>query len=375
VVIGAVTPREAAGAIDLDVMLFLFGVFVIGRAAEMSGELQRLAYVLFRHARSADHVVLLVLFGLGGASALLMNDTLAIVGTPVVIALARAHGMPERVLLLALAFAVTIGSVPSPIGNPQNLLVGVSDEIANPFATFADGLLVPTFVNLGATYGLLRLTERDAFHGRVLTHEPVTVIDAELARVVRVALVVFGGLIAARLALVALEVGPELRLTAIALVPAGLALAASPRRVEVVRGIDWPTLAFFAGLFVLVEGVARAGIAQQAFDRLGDGVSRPSVVLWAGAALSQVVSNVPFVALALPVLQEAHPSTEVLLALAAGSTVAGNFTILGAASNVIIVENAERRFGVSISFWAFMRLGAPLAVLNLVVYQAYFALI
>jgi Na+/H+ antiporter NhaD/arsenite permease-like protein len=369
------TPAEALRGIDFDVMFFLFGVFVMAQAAEMSGELEALSFRLFRRARTAGQLILLILFGLGGASALLMNDTLAIAGTPVVIALARTHGMPERVPLLALAFAVTIGSVPSPIGNPQNLIVALRGGLDNPFYAFAAYLLVPTLLNLGVAYFALRLFERDAFHSTALTHTEAVAHDPALARIARAALALFVALIVARLVLVAAGTNFDLRLTYIALAPAGLVLIASRRRWAVGKGIDWATLAFFAALFIVVEGMSQSGLTTDAIDVLGDHVEDAGVMLWLGAALSQLVSNVPLVAIALPVVTSATGSDETVLALAAGATVAGNFTILAAASNVIIFDNAERRFGVTVSLWQFMRIGVPLTIANLAVHQAFFLLL
>lgn len=122
-VTGQISPLNALKAINVDVMFFLFGMFIIGEALEKSGYLGFLSNKLFRHAKTLDTLVILVLFGAGLLAALLMNDTLAIIGTPVAIALSRRAKVPTRILLLALAFAVTTGSVMSPIGNPQNLLV------------------------------------------------------------------------------------------------------------------------------------------------------------------------------------------------------------------------------------------------------------
>ena len=135
-VTGQIGPREALGAIDPDIMLFLFGMFVVGQALEESGYLFHLSYLAFRRAGSADGLILSILFGFGIASAFLMNDTLAVIGTPLVLLLAKQHRMSPKVLLLALAFAVTIGSVVSPIGNPQNLLVAIHGRMPNPFVEF-----------------------------------------------------------------------------------------------------------------------------------------------------------------------------------------------------------------------------------------------
>ncbi|NMA88409.1 MAG: anion transporter, partial [Methanoculleus bourgensis] len=123
---GEITPEEALAAIDVDVMLFLFGMFVVGEALAESGYLYHLASRLFSRAESVRHLVFLILVGAGALSALLMNDTLAVVGTPLMLYFARRHGISPKLLLLALAFAVTTGSVASPIGNPQNLLIALS---------------------------------------------------------------------------------------------------------------------------------------------------------------------------------------------------------------------------------------------------------
>ena len=112
---GQISPIDAAKSINLDVILFLFGMFVVGEALEESGYLSHLSYKVFKRVGSESKLILAILFVVGIASAFLMNDTLAIIGTPVMLLLAKKHGMNSKVLLLALAFAVTIGSVMSPI--------------------------------------------------------------------------------------------------------------------------------------------------------------------------------------------------------------------------------------------------------------------
>jgi len=84
--------------------------------------------------------------------------------------------------------------------------------------------------------------------------------------------------------------------------------------------------------------------------------------------LSQLISNVPFVALYLPLLLQAGASVKGMMALAAGSTIAGNFSILGAASNVIIIQNAEKNSAETLTFMDFMKVGVPLTIINVAVY-------
>ncbi len=107
--------------------------------------------------RSSDALVLAVLFGCGAASALLMNDTLAIAATPLMVRLAIEHRLDAKLLLLVLAFAITTGNVMSPIGNLQNLLIATHGFVDHPFFTYLSALAPPTFLSLLLAYGILSL--------------------------------------------------------------------------------------------------------------------------------------------------------------------------------------------------------------------------
>lgn len=367
-VTGQIRPTAALKAINADVMLFLFGMFVVGQAIEESGYLSRLSYRLFRRARSVDALTALVLGGMGLASALLMNDTVAVIGTPVVVLLARRHGIHAKVLLLALAFAVTTGSVLSPIGNPQNLLVAVQGRLHNPFVLFLRYLAAPTLVNLALAFGALKLFYGEHFHGEALNHELEPVADPALARLARVSLGLIVVLIAVKVGTVLAGFGQGFRLTWIALAGAAPILLFSPRRLEIARRIDWHTLVFFAAMFVLMESVWDSGFFQDLMTRAAVDLRNEGVVLALSVLVSQAISNVPLVALYMPLMMHAGGATGPLMALAAGSTIAGNLTILGAASNVIIVQKAERRYGETLSFLEFFRIGLPLTVAQTLVY-------
>jgi len=358
-----ISPLEALEAINPDVMLFLFGMFVVGEALEESGYLSHLSHRLFGRARSLDRLVLLILFGMGTLSALLMNDTLAIVGTPVVLALATKFRANHKVLLLALAFAVTIGSVMSPIGNPQNLLVAMNGDMDNPFVTFLRYLFLPTMICLFLAYLLLRWNYRADFQSRSPAWREESISDPKLAFLCRMSLALLVVLVLAKIATVFAGLDIDFRLTYIALACALPILLFSPRRLALVRGIDWPTLVFFAAMFVLMESVWNSDVLQRALDSVLPHMSSLGIILVVSIALSQFISNVPLVALYLPMLMEVGVSARQLMALAAGSTIAGNLSILGAASNVIIIQNAEARGEQALTFWDFVRVGLPLTVL------------
>ncbi|HEX9627989.1 MAG TPA: SLC13 family permease [Acidiferrobacterales bacterium] len=368
--LGEIDAGTALRAIDVDVMLFLSGMFIVGEALVASGYLYALAYRLFARIGSADALVLAVLLVGGLSSALLMNDTLAIVGTPLALRLAREHDLPPRLMLLALAFAVTTGSVMSPIGNPQNLLIAVHGGLPAPFLTFFAHLALPTLIGLGLAYGVLRWMFRREFHARRLTHAPVTVKDPALARLARFALGLAIALVLVKIALAAAAPRIEFRLSWIALGGALPLLLFSRRRLELLRRVDWRTLTFFAAMFVLMASVWRSGFLQELLAASAVDLKAPATVLSLSVALSQLVSNVPLAALYLPLLGGSAAAPEALMALAAGSTLAGNLLILGAASNVIIIQHAERH-GATLTLLDFARAGVPLTLLQLLVYWTF----
>jgi len=370
-VTGQISPEAAARAINLDVMLFLFGMFVVGEALEESGYLSHLSHRMFRKAGSSDSLVLIILFGMGAASAFLMNDTLAIIGTPVVLSLAGRNRIRPQVLLLALAFSVTIGSVMSPIGNPQNLLIAIGANVANPFVTFFRFLALPTLINLFLAYLMLRLFYGHHLRGRPVDSSAEPLRDPGLARLSQVSLILLVVLTAAKIATAMLDLQIDYRLTYIAIASAAPIILLSPSRLRVVRNIDWHTLIFFASMFVLMESVWDSGFFQDLIGALNLDITSVGMILMVSVLLSQLISNVPLVALYLPMLIESGVSTRATMALAAGSTIAGNLAILGAASNVIIIQNAEKRSGETVSFSEFVRIGIPLTALNVLVYWSF----
>jgi Na+/H+ antiporter NhaD/arsenite permease-like protein len=371
---GQISSAEALHAINLDIILFLFGMFVVGQALEESGYLSHLSSRLFGRAKTVDSLLLLILFGAGLLSAFLMNDTLAIVGTPVMLQIARKTGIRPKLLLLSLAFSVTIGSVMSPIGNPQNLLVAINGNIPNPFITFLRYLAVPTLISLFVTYLMLKLFYRGHLKKDSLNYSADPITDPALARLSKVSLIIIVILALAKIITSLLGLDIDFRLTYIALAAALPVILLSPRRLEVVRRIDWTTLIFFAAMFVLMESVWNSGYFQSVIADLRLNLNSVSVIMGVSVVLSQLISNVPLVALYLPVLSHLGAATKEMMALAAGSTIAGNFSILGAASNVIIIQNAEKKAGETLTFWEFVRIGIPLTLVNILVYWLFFLL-
>ena len=374
-VTGQISPLEAVKSINLDVMFFLFGVFIIGQSLEESGYLAHLSYRVFYRAKSLNILVLYIIFCAGIFSALLMNDTLAIIGTPVVLSLARKTDIQPKILLLSLAFSVTIGSVMSPIGNPQNLLISVHGGINNPFITFLKFLAVPTMINLFIAYLMLRLFYKQHFHSKPISFTPEPINDIPLAKLSRVSLVLLVVMVLVKIAIVFIGWQIDFRLTYIALISALPVILFSRKRFGIIGRMDWYTLVFFAAMFILMASVWNSGYFQTTMASLDLNLASKNIIIPVSVLLSQFISNVPLVALYLPMLNEAGGSIVELIALAAGSTIAGNLTILGAASNVIIIQNAEKNKGITLTFWDFLRIGFPLTAINIMVYWLFLILV
>jgi len=369
-----VAPVDALRSIDPGIMVFLFCMFVVGAALEESGVFVRMSGAVLGRAATGPAFIFLLVFAAGIGSAVLMNDTLAVIGTPLVLGYARMTGISPRTLLLALAFSVTTGSVASPIGNPQNLLVATAGGFADPVTAFLIALAPPTVVALLLVCGVLILVDPSLLRLRIDRRPSAgTVGDQGLLRLSCLSLSVIIVFIAANVVLSFSGGGAGIPLPAIA-IAAALPLLLSGRRADLLRQVDWPTLVFFAAMFVVMEGVGESGVFADVLEGAGSAAAGIPALITLGIVLSQFISNVPFVALALPALLDAGVGEAGMLALAAGSTIAGNLTVIGAASNVIIVQGAERR-GVQLGFFAFMKAGLPLTLMQAAVYMAWLTLL
>lgn len=374
-VTGQISVIDAIYSVNIDVMIFLFGMFVVGESMQRSGYLNKLSYRLFRRADNVNELVLLILFPVGLLSAILMNDTLAIIGTPVVLGVSKKQKISPKLLLMTLAIAVTTGSVLSPIGNPQNLLIANSDPLTNPFVSFLQYLLIPSLICLGIAFVVLKLFFRTEFTNQIkINNETESQDDNQLITLSKIALAAIIFLIIVKIFFSLFIPSVELRLSLIAIIACFPILTISRQRTQIIRNIDWATLVFFVSMFVLMASVWQSGVFQELIENLALDITSIPVIFLIGVIFSQLISNVPLVALYLPLLTTSGASIPQLLALAAGSTIAGNMLILGAASNVIIIQNAEKQ-GATITFFEFAKIGVPLIILQTITYLSFLLLI
>src|SRR6185437_196485 len=148
---------SAIKSINLDVIGFLFGMFSIVTALDKSGVIKLISVYMLAKAKNVNTLILIFVLCMGILSAFLVNDTIALLGIPLVIYISKYTGIRPVILLLSLAFSISIGSTMTPIGNPQNLLIAIQSGISLPFTTFITHLTIPTLINLILTSIILKI--------------------------------------------------------------------------------------------------------------------------------------------------------------------------------------------------------------------------
>lgn len=367
---GTITPSHALKAVDWNVLLYLFSVFSIGRALYENGVSHRMAGVMLVWKSPVRSLVAFMLvFAL--VAAVLTNDAAAIIGTPIALMLARQTGSDQRTFLVALCITVTIGSMATPIGNPQNLLIAASGGVPSPLLTFLIWLIVPTIMCLGgAAFWLSRkmvVTGTEEQAANPITQMEGTLWPVLLAIVILVVLVTAESILAAT----GSDFGYPLGIAAaIACLPVYLF---DRTRVKTFRRLDWPTLVFFVSMFIVTGALLESGSLQVMLGDAREHMNEPMVTAGISFFGSQVFSNVPLVDMYLKLL----PSFDVpnLMMLAAVSTLAGNVFIISAASNVIVLQVADSMGADEVTFTQFMKDVLPIGLVSTLITVGWIMLI
>jgi Na+/H+ antiporter NhaD/arsenite permease-like protein len=355
---GVLGPSEAGAAVNGDTLGLLLGTMILSAYLGEAGFFRWASGRILRGVAGPRALLWAVAFTAGILSALLVNDTVCLMLTPLVLRLIDDARLPALPYLLALAFGANAGSVATLTGNPQNMIVGTLSGI--PYGAFAAALVLPALASVAIVALVLQvLFRRDLPRGGLPPHpggDP-GVDRALLAK----------ALGATALALAGFLAGFPLAWTALFCAALLMAVGGRAPRAALLR-VDWPLLVFFAGLFVVVAGVARAGAAERMHAAvaplLGGEPGRQAIAFSLfTVAGSQVVSNVPFVLLAGEWIPRMADPRLLWLATALASTLAGNLTVLGSVANVIVLELAGPR--AHIGFWRFARIGAVVTTLTL----------
>lgn len=379
-VIGGLSPIGELGSfVDLDVILFLIGMFSIVSMAESSGLLDAAAYWFLAKAGSTRKLLLLLSLLFGLLAAFTVNDSVALMGPAIAATAARIAGTGLQPFALLLAFSVTIGSVATPIGNPQNVLIAVQSGMMAPLLTFLKYLLAPTLINLLILPFLVsrwyRIGDR-----RIETF----FVPAEFIKNKRDAYLAGGALIAVVIALLVndvLALAGLPHVESIGFIPFVAAAATyvfSSRPREILEGVNWGTIVFFIAMFITMRGIWNSGLLETAVGALmprreGPLTGIPAIAV-ESLLFSQALSNVPFTELFIQYMKSIGYGPHDVwawLTLASAATIAGNLTLLGAASNIIILEVVESKYGETIKFGEFAKRGLVLTAINMAVYSPF----
>lgn len=354
---GVMTPAQAYAAVDYDTLVLLLGMMLLSAYLSLAGFFDWAADAVLRVARKPQRLLLCLILTSGGLSALLVNDTVCLMLTPLVVTVMVRGRLPLPPYLLALAMSANIGSVATLVGNPQNMIIGSLSQI--PFLRFSASLLPVALVGLAIQYAVLRVGFRRVLRAAVI-HPPEAALrpvnQPLLVLTFTVLGLVFAGFVA----------GLNLAWTALA---GGALVMVLARRDthEVLKLVDWHLLVFFAALFVVVEGFNQTGLPDDAYQHLrGVFGTTPAAqawnLAWFSALGSNLFSNVPFVLVAGQWIEHFAQPELMWKVMALATTFAGNLTILGSVANIIVVESA--RGHCEVGFWDYARVGIPVTVLT-----------
>jgi Na+/H+ antiporter NhaD/arsenite permease-like protein len=372
-VFGVLSPAQALLAINVDVILLLVGMMVVVAGLEVSGFFDVLSSRVALRAKSQFSFLAGLMIATAALSALVLNDAIALLITPIVVRSSRALKVKPIPYLVAVAIAANIGSVSTEVGNPQNAFIAIRSGI--PFLTFTAYLLpVAVACLLVSILGVWLAFRKDLV--APISREVALPVVAVQKRGLIFTLGVTAAISGAFLASPSPEWLPLVALVGGSLVLFFLPFLSTTTPRAMIAKVDWSIILFFIGLFIVLEGVRVSGLSaaiQGGFTSALGG--RSGGLVWLvglSSLLSNLISNVPAVLLLAEVVPQG--STQLWLALAASSTLAGNATILGAACNVIVVQVASRE-GVSVSMKDFVKAGLPVTLVTLLLSTVMIALL
>lgn len=375
VAMGVVSQSRALDYVDWGTLSLLVGMMVMVRVLARTGLFEALAYHTVRAAGGRPLRLLVGLSVLTAVvSALLDNVTTILVIAPVTLAVAEMLGVDPLPFAMAEVFAANIGGTATLIGDPPNIMIGGAAHL--DFNAFLANLAPVAALALVMTLALIVVRHRRTFAG--VSTSDVAIKPPEVhPHLTPRSVAVFAATI---LGLALHPFGLQPGLVAVLGAAMGLVLLPHEQVEAVLRELEWGTVFFFAGLYLLVGGLVESGavgdLARAAISVAG-GQSKLllDAVLWASALASSLVDNVPWAAAMIPLIQRldglgAGNAKPLWWALALGTCLGGNGTLVGASANLVMSSVLAKR-GRRLSFWAFTKEAFPLMLVSVAISAAY----
>jgi Na+/H+ antiporter NhaD/arsenite permease-like protein len=379
VLLGVLDQEQAVEAVDWATLGLLAGMMVIVGLTEPTGVFTYLALRVAQLSRGNPVALVFLLAGVTGIlSAFLDNLTAILLVVPITLLIADLLRVSPVPLVVTEVIASNVGGTATLIGDPPNIMIGTHRPELS-FVDFIVNLAPVALVTLVATTGLLALAFRRRLQVaperalEIASLDPAR--DLRGARNVKRTLAVLMGTIVAFFLHTLLHLEPAV----VALTGATVMLLVAADDVErALERVEWSTLFFFVGLFVMVGGLEERGVVDEVAERLADvaggsATAEGLIVLWGAATGSALVDNIPFTAAMIPVvdsLQAGQFDDGLWWALALGACFGGNATLIAAAANVAATGILDRT-GHGIPFVRFLAVGVPVTVLSLLIATAY----
>jgi Na+/H+ antiporter NhaD/arsenite permease-like protein len=354
---GVMTPQQAYRAVDYDTLVLLLGMMIISAYLCLAGFFDWAADWILRKAKTPQTLLAYLILTSGILSALLVNDVVCLMLTPLVVAVMVRGRLPLPPFLLALAMSANLGSVATLVGNPQNMIIGHLSNMS--FARFSASLIPVAIVGLAIQYLVLRIGFRRVLKATVIQRPEPRGHNLDRPLLVLTFVILF---------CVFLGFLSGLNLSWTALAGGALLMVLARRDTHpVLKMVDWHLLVFFAALFIVVEGLGGTGLPDQVYKHVqvifGASVSSQAWNLaWFSEVGSNIFSNVPFVLVAGKWIGNFAEPGLMWKVMALSTTFAGNLTIVGSVANIIVVESARGQ--VEIGFWDYARYGVPVTLLT-----------
>ncbi len=390
--IGVVNVHTAFDAIDKEVLFLMVSMMLLVGILSKTGFFQWIALSLIKFSSGEPvRIMILIALGTAGLSAFLDNVTTVLLISPVVLLTCERLGVPAIPFLIVEVFAANVGGTATLIGDPPNMIIGSAAKLSfNDFiANTAPVVIVILLVGLVA----IRFLFKRKFHvprekrAAIKSIEPKSAIVAPLA--LEKSLIVFALVIVGFLIHDKLHITPAI----VALTGASLLIiiCRNVKFEEVVNEIDWATIFFLVGLFMVVSGMEHAGVmhgAAKVLFRLSGGKPLGAMmsILWFSGAIVGVLTSASVAAM-VPIVKElvafvaSHSGIPQALlwkpffwSLSLGACLGGNSTIFGTTATIVMIGFIERTLNVKISFVKFMKYGVPTVLVSLAISSIYIIL-
>ena len=368
--------------IDWDVIFLLLGMMIIVGVLRQTGVFEYVAIWAVKRAKGSPfRVMVLLVLITAFASALLDNVTTVLLIAPVTLLVCERLSVSPVPFLIAEVFASNIGGAATLIGDPPNIIIASKSGLS-----FNDFLLHMTpiaVLAIGALVAMLPLLFRGSFEDDPDRVADVMSLNEREAIKDRRLLIICGAVLTAVFAGFVGHAALHIEPSVVALLGAGLLVLLSrskPR--DFMPSVEWETLLFFAGLFIMIGALVKTGVIAQMAEAAaratgGDPLTATMLILFVSALLSGVIDNIPYTAAMSPIVLRltegiADPAQADALwwSLAIGADFGGNLTAIGASANVVILGIAMRS-GYPISFWEFTRKGAVVTVVTILLAAPY----